>query len=73
MRIGLFGGSFNPVHDGHQLVVLEAMRRLALDSVWVLVTPGNPLKDKRELAPLERAGGGGARGIHPSPDPGDRL
>jgi nicotinate-nucleotide adenylyltransferase len=53
MRIGLFGGSFNPVHAGHQLVVLEAMRRLALDSVWVLVTPGNPLKDKRELAPLE--------------------
>ena len=54
MRIGLFGGSFNPVHAGHQLVVLEAMRRLALDSVWVLVTPGNPLKDKRELAPLEQ-------------------
>jgi nicotinate-nucleotide adenylyltransferase len=52
MRIGLFGGSFNPIHDGHRLVVEETMRRLALDAVWVLVTPGNPLKNHAELAPL---------------------
>jgi nicotinate-nucleotide adenylyltransferase len=52
MRIGLFGGSFNPAHDGHLLVALQCLKRLALDRVWVLVTPGNPLKDKTELAPL---------------------
>ena len=52
MRVGLFGGSFNPVHEGHRLVVRECLRRLALDYVWVLVSPGNPLKDHSELAPL---------------------
>lgn len=52
MRIGLFGGSFNPAHAGHVLVAEEALRRLALDAVWVLVSPGNPLKDHAELAPL---------------------
>lgn len=52
MRIGLFGGSFNPIHEGHRLVIEETMRRLQLDAVWVLVTPGNPLKDQKELAPL---------------------
>lgn len=53
MRIGLFGGSFNPPHEGHRLVSRECLRRLALDAVWWLVTPGNPLKDHSELAPLE--------------------
>jgi nicotinate-nucleotide adenylyltransferase len=52
MRIGLFGGSFNPPHDGHRLVALECLKRLALDKVWLLVSPGNPLKDHHELAPL---------------------
>lgn len=52
MRIGLFGGSFNPVHAGHVLVMEETMRRLELDALWVLVTPGNPLKNHSELAPL---------------------
>ena len=52
MRIGLFGGSFNPIHDGHRLVVEETLRRLELDALWVLVTPGNPLKNHNELAPL---------------------
>jgi nicotinate-nucleotide adenylyltransferase len=52
MRIGLFGGSFNPIHDGHRLVVEETLRRLDLDALWVLVTPGNPLKNHSELAPL---------------------
>lgn len=53
MRIGLFGGSFNPVHEGHRLVVQQCLRRLRLDSIWVLVSPGNPLKDHSGLAPLE--------------------
>lgn len=51
-RIGIFGGSFNPVHSGHVHVCLTALKRLRLDAVWWLVTPGNPLKDHDELAPL---------------------
>jgi ribosome silencing factor RsfS/YbeB/iojap/nicotinate (nicotinamide) nucleotide adenylyltransferase len=43
-RIGLLGGSFNPAHEGHRHVSLEAMRRLGLDEVWWLVSPQNPLK-----------------------------
>ena len=54
MRIGLYGGSFNPAHLGHRHVTLTALRRLGLDRVWWLVTPGNPLKDARVLAPLEQ-------------------
>ena len=53
LRIGLFGGSFNPAHEGHRLVALECLKRLALDKVWLLVSPGNPLKSRAELAPLE--------------------
>lgn len=53
MRIGLFGGSFNPIHEGHRLVVLQCLKRLRLDRIWLLVSPGNPLKDHGDLAPLE--------------------
>lgn len=52
MAVGLFGGSFNPPHAGHALVAEIALRRLALDQLWWIVTPGNPLKSSRELAPL---------------------
>lgn len=52
MQVGLFGGSFNPPHAGHRLVAEIALRRLALDQLWWMVTPGNPLKSTRELAPL---------------------
>lgn len=52
MRIGLYGGSFNPAHAGHRHVSRMALKRLRLDRVWWLVTPGNPLKDRSELAPL---------------------
>ncbi|HET7716247.1 MAG TPA: nicotinate-nucleotide adenylyltransferase [Bauldia sp.] len=44
MRIGLFGGSFDPPHEGHRAVSLEAIKRLGLDQVWWLVSPQNPLK-----------------------------
>lgn len=53
LRIGLFGGSFNPPHDGHRLVSVTALRRLALDRVWWVVTPGNPLKRHDGLANLD--------------------
>src|SRR6476661_9243440 len=52
LRIGLFGGTFDPPHDAHRAACLLAMQRLGLDRVWWLVTPGNPLKDTRGLAPL---------------------
>ncbi|MCX5580957.1 nicotinate-nucleotide adenylyltransferase [Kaistia terrae] len=44
-RIGLLGGTFDPPHKGHLTVSLMALRRLELDAIWWLVTPGNPLKD----------------------------
>lgn len=49
MRIGLYGGSFNPAHAGHCKVSLLAMQRLQLDRIWWLVSPGNPLKDHSGL------------------------
>ncbi len=52
LAVGLFGGSFNPPHAGHGLVAEIALRRLALDQLWWIVTPGNPLKSGNELAPL---------------------
>jgi len=52
MTVGLFGGSFNPAHDGHAHVAETAMRRLGLDRVVWLVSPQNPLKDARDSAPL---------------------
>jgi nicotinate-nucleotide adenylyltransferase len=52
-RIGLFGGTFDPPHRAHLAASLLAMKRLALDRVWWLVTPGNPLKDTLGLAPLD--------------------
>jgi nicotinate-nucleotide adenylyltransferase len=45
MRIGLLGGSFNPPHVAHRAISLFAIKRLELDRVWWLVSPGNPLKD----------------------------
>jgi len=54
MRIGLFGGTFDPPHAAHLAASLLAMKRLQLDRMWWLVTPGNPLKDTRGLRPLEQ-------------------
>jgi nicotinate-nucleotide adenylyltransferase len=53
MRIGLLGGSFNPPHVAHRAISLFAIKRLKLDRVWWLVTPGNPLKDNGHLHDLE--------------------
>ena len=54
LRVGLYGGSFNPPHLGHAHVADYARRRLHLDRILWLVTPGNPLKDEGELEPLEQ-------------------
>jgi nicotinate-nucleotide adenylyltransferase len=53
MRIGLLGGSFNPPHAAHRAISLFALKRLQLDRIWWLVTPGNPLKDVSDLRVLE--------------------
>ncbi|MBF9035011.1 nicotinate-nucleotide adenylyltransferase [Rhodobacterales bacterium HKCCE2091] len=53
LRVGLFGGSFDPPHAGHVHVSREALKRFQLDQVWWLVSPGNPLK-ARGPAPIER-------------------
>jgi nicotinate-nucleotide adenylyltransferase len=65
-RIGLMGGSFNPAHEGHALVAETALRRLRLDRLWWLVTPGNPNKLHDGLVPMaERL----ARARHFATDP----
>ena len=66
MRVGLFGGTFDPPHEAHLSACLLAMKRIGLDRVWWLVTPGNPLKDTRGLAPLaERMAAARALAHHP--------
>jgi len=50
--IGLLGGSFNPAHAGHLHIARVAMRRLRLAQIWLLVSPGNPLKDGAGMAPF---------------------
>jgi nicotinate-nucleotide adenylyltransferase len=53
MRIGLLGGSFNPPHAAHRAISQFAIKRLRLDRVWWLVTPGNPLKELAGLRELD--------------------
>jgi nicotinate-nucleotide adenylyltransferase len=49
-RIGVLGGSFNPAHAGHRHIAETALKRLGLSAVWLLVSPGNPLKPVRGMA-----------------------
>jgi nicotinate-nucleotide adenylyltransferase len=66
LRVGLLGGSFNPAHGGHRYVSLEALKRLGLDQVWWLVSPQNPLKPRKGMAPLaERVARAGRVAAHP--------
>lgn len=53
-RVGLYGGSFNPAHEGHIHVASEALKRLELDAIWLMVSPGNPLKQKSDMAKSKR-------------------
>ena len=52
-RIGLFGGSFNPPHDGHDHIARLALTKLDLQEVWWLVSPQNPLKDAEDSSQFE--------------------
>jgi nicotinate-nucleotide adenylyltransferase len=54
MRVGLFGGSFDPAHAGHRLVAETARKRLGLDKVIWLVSPQNPLKGGPSASLTER-------------------
>ncbi len=54
MRIGIMGGSFNPAHDGHRHISVEALARLGLDQIWWLVSPQNPLKSEAGMAAFEQ-------------------
>ena len=52
MRIGLFGGSFNPIHKGHVALGRAMLEKAGLDEVWYMVSPENPLKHgNTDLAP----------------------
>lgn len=65
-RVGLLGGSFNPAHEGHRHIAELALRHLGLDEVWFLVSPGNPLKEAKGMAPLaKRLASAAAQAHHP--------
>ena len=68
MAVGLFGGSFNPPHAGHALVAEIALRRLALDQLWWIVTPGNPLKNTQRAGAARPSASG-----FPRRSPGTRA
>lgn len=66
IKVGLLGGSFNPAHEGHLHISLEALKRLGLEEVWWLVSPANPLKDPSTLADYaERVEGAKRMATHP--------
>lgn len=48
MKIGIFGGSFDPIHIGHAIIAHHIISSGAVDSLWMMVSPVNPLKEGRE-------------------------
>lgn len=54
MRVGLLGGTFDPPHEGHLHISETVLKRLGLDRLWWLVTPGNPLKDRAGVTHFEK-------------------
>lgn len=49
MNVGLFFGSFNPIHQGHLIIASQLVEHTDLDEVWFVVSPQNPLKEKKSL------------------------
>jgi nicotinate-nucleotide adenylyltransferase len=61
MKVGLFGGSFNPAHEGHAHVAAIALQRLRLDRLIWLVSPQNPLKSAKDTLSLKERMAGAQR------------
>ena len=51
MKVGLYFGSFNPIHTGHLIIGQHMLSHHGLDEVWFVVTPHNPMKQAADLAP----------------------
>ena len=49
MKIGLFFGSFNPIHNGHLIIAQHLLNYSAIEKLWFIVSPHNPLKEKKTL------------------------
>lgn len=54
LRTGIFGGSFNPIHNGHILLAQKLKEQAGLDEVWLMVSPLNPLKESNDLLDDEK-------------------
>ncbi|MCO5232408.1 MAG: nicotinate (nicotinamide) nucleotide adenylyltransferase [Chitinophagales bacterium] len=53
MKVGLFFGSFNPIHNGHLIIANQMYERVNFDEVWLIPSPQNPFKEQKDLLPFE--------------------